>query len=223
MFNWLEVFINKLSGLLKEAPYLLLIFVSSLLLIVSILQQKYFEIFLRIFLFSVFGVIWRHAIKDLRGRLNESFNSPPEKFTKINLWLTGFYQLVNVIVVIFLVILILPSTYSENKNLDIFSMQQKCSEAGVKLYEKDLESAKLTSLSLGNPEYHYNKELNSCLYFNILIGEGNLQKWIKDSFSNKELVSVIEINGKLLLNKSMCDSCVTNEQFNIMKKSLFSK
>ena len=65
-----------------------------ILFIITLIWKKYVEFFLVFFLYSVLGVIWRHAVKDFRGRLRDSF---PEKFTKINLWLTSIYQLVNLI------------------------------------------------------------------------------------------------------------------------------
>ena len=117
------------------------------------------------------------------------------------------------------------STSNENDASDVFSMQQKCSEAGARLYEKDLESRESTGFSLGGPQYHYNRELNTCLYYNTVIGVGQdfSNKWVMDSFSNKELVSFIATNGKPFLNKSMCDTCVTNEEFEIKKEALFSQ
>lgn len=46
------------------------------------------------------GVVWRHATKDLRGRLKDQY---PDKFNKINLWLTGIYQLLNLVFIVVLI------------------------------------------------------------------------------------------------------------------------
>ena len=103
--NVITEFMNHLKDLIKEPPYLMFYFISSTFLIISLVwQEKYFGIFLILLIYSVIGVVWRHAIKDLRGRLKEKYSN---KLNTINLWLTGTYQLVNIILIIFLVILLL--------------------------------------------------------------------------------------------------------------------
>ena len=102
--NVITEFMKHLKDVIKEPPYLMFYFVSSVFLIISLIwQEKYFCIFLILLIYSMIGVVWRHAIKDVRGRLKEKY---PNKFSTINLWLTGIYQLVNITLVIFLVILL---------------------------------------------------------------------------------------------------------------------
>jgi len=103
----LKEFMNHLRGLIKEPPYLMFIFISSTLLIVSLIwQENYIRSFLILLIYSMAGVVWRHAIKDFRGRIKELYDKTPEKFNKINLWLTGIYQLINLVLVIILVIVL---------------------------------------------------------------------------------------------------------------------
>jgi len=102
--NLLIEFMKHLKDLIKEPPYLMFYFVSSVLLMISLIwQEDYFWLFLTLLIYSMIGVVWRHATKDLRSRLKEKY---PDKFNTINLWLTGIYQLINIELVIFLVILL---------------------------------------------------------------------------------------------------------------------
>ena len=95
-------FMKHLKDLIKEPPYLMFYFVSSILLIISLIwRENYFGFFFILLIYSMAGVVWRHATKDLRGRLEERYQ---DKFKAINLWLTGIYQLVNLVFIIILVI-----------------------------------------------------------------------------------------------------------------------
>jgi len=101
--DWLKAFMDHLRGLIKGPPYLVFFFVSTILLIINSLHPIYFHTFLAIFLYSIFGVIWRHAVKDIRGRLKEAY---PNNFSKTNLWLTSAYHFINLIVVCVLILVI---------------------------------------------------------------------------------------------------------------------
>lgn len=101
--NWLKGFMDHLRGLIKDPPYLAFFFVSTILLIVSLFRSEYFKIFLSIFLYSIFGVIWRHAVKDIRGMLKEAY---PNNFPKKNLWFTLGYHLINLVAVFALICVI---------------------------------------------------------------------------------------------------------------------
>lgn len=97
-------FMKHLKDLIKEPPYLMFYFVSSTLLIISLIwRENYFGFFSILLIYSMVGVVWRHTTKDLRGRLKERY---PDKFNKMNLWLTGIYQLINLILIIILVIIL---------------------------------------------------------------------------------------------------------------------
>ena len=93
--GWIKAFIDHLRVLIKGPPYLVVFFVSTILLIVSISQPMYINTFLAIFLYSILGITWRHAAKDIRGRLEEAY---PSSFTKTNLWFTLVYHLINLLV-----------------------------------------------------------------------------------------------------------------------------
>lgn len=104
--DWFKTFIDHLRSLVKEAPYMIFIFISPIFLLIGLIWQKYFYLFVVFFLYSVVGIIWRHAVKDFRGRIKEVYEKLPEKYNKINLWLTGVYQLVNLVFVIILVVIV---------------------------------------------------------------------------------------------------------------------
>ena len=101
--NWLKEFMDHLRDLIKEPPYLVSFFVSTILLILSLVRQEYFYTFLAVFLYSLLGVVWRHAVKDIRGWITNVY---PDNSSKINFWLTVIYQLVNLIVVVVLIVVI---------------------------------------------------------------------------------------------------------------------
>lgn len=102
--NFIIEFMKHLKDLIKEPPYLMFYFVSSILLIISLIwRENYFGFFFILLIYSMVGVVWRHATKDLRGRLKERY---PDNFNKINLWLTGIYQLINLVFIIILVIVL---------------------------------------------------------------------------------------------------------------------
>ncbi len=101
--NWLKAFMDNLRDLIKGPPYLVFFFVSTILLILSLLRPKYFYTFLAVFLYSLLGVVWRHAVKDIRGWIKDVY---PDNSLKKNFWLTVFYQLVNLIAVVVLIVVI---------------------------------------------------------------------------------------------------------------------
>jgi len=68
----------------------------------------------------------------------------------------------------------------EKKEIDfLFSMKQKCREEGKKIIEQQEEKI------LCSYEYTYNSKLHTCLlYYNC-----GAEKWVKDIFTNEELIS----------------------------------
>lgn len=105
----------------------------------------------------------------------------------------------------------------ENQNF-LFSMKQKCQESGEKLYNDDVKELGRNSLFV--PEYAYNQKLNTCLYSSAYVQKDSLQKWIKDSLSNKDLVWFWKLNDEIV-TKDQCNLCVSNEEFNKQKEELF--
>lgn len=63
--QWLEKFIDNLTKLLKEPPYLVFLFIGALLVFISILSNRHFEQVWLFFLYSVIGTMWRHIEKDV--------------------------------------------------------------------------------------------------------------------------------------------------------------
>ena len=103
IFNWLNTFTNRLADLVKEAPYLVIFFVSTIFVIISLFRSTQFYTFLAVFLYSAFGLVWRHAVKDIRGWVGKDY---PDKSSKINFWLTVAYQFVNLVAVAGLIFVI---------------------------------------------------------------------------------------------------------------------
>jgi len=103
----LNEFMNHLITIIEKPPYLIFIFVSPVLLIITLIWQKYFNLFFIFFIYSVVGIIFRHAVKDFRSRLEKVFDS--KKFQMLNLWLTGVYQIVNLILAIALIMIIVKN------------------------------------------------------------------------------------------------------------------
>ncbi|PIP31937.1 hypothetical protein COX24_00770 [bacterium (Candidatus Gribaldobacteria) CG23_combo_of_CG06-09_8_20_14_all_37_87_8] len=99
-------------------------------------------------------------------------------------------------------------------------MRQECQKAGDKLYQADVKSLGQNSLFV--PEYAYNESLNTCLYFSGYIEKGWTSKWVKDSFTNKEIISFMS-SGEQVVIGSTCPSCLSNEAFNERKQELFNK
>ncbi|OGZ74735.1 MAG: hypothetical protein A2998_02860 [Candidatus Staskawiczbacteria bacterium RIFCSPLOWO2_01_FULL_37_25b] len=109
-----KAFVDHLKSLIKEPPYSIFIFISPILLIITLFWRDYFEIFIIFFFYSVFGIVFRHAVKDFRGRIKESCKNnkitsldSDKKFTRIDLWLTGIYQSVNLVLVVVLIVIII--------------------------------------------------------------------------------------------------------------------
>lgn len=100
----LKRFMDNLKDILNHPPYLIFVFLTSIFMVVSMTTHRYYEQSLALFLYSVFGAVWRHAVKDVRGRQKEAY---PESHTVVNFWLTLFYQLVNLLVVLILTIYML--------------------------------------------------------------------------------------------------------------------
>lgn len=92
----------------------------------------------------------------------------------------------------------------------VLAQQEKCRDAGDKAYKADLKQYNADSLD--EPEYSYNKTLNTCLYFSGYKYEGNRSSgqskdifthncdaswelWVKDAYSNKKIISVMNFNS----------------------------
>ena len=104
-----------------------------------------------------------------------------------------------------------------------FSMKQKCKTAGEKIYQEDKEGAKESkNLFIKVPEYTYNQRLNTCLYFGGYFKENFSEGWVKDSFTNKKIISFIEFEDNKS-NRFTCLTCLSQEEFKEKKQELFNK
>lgn len=66
----MEKFIEYLANLLKkEPPYLIFLLISSVLVLLSIMFDRYFDQTWIFLLYSIGGTIWRHAEKDVRNNV----------------------------------------------------------------------------------------------------------------------------------------------------------
>lgn len=104
MTEFIKRFMDNLKEILDKPPYLIFVFVGSVFLAISIATQNDVAQSLVFFLYATSGAVWRHATKDLRGRLREAY---PQKFIQIELWGVGIYQFVNLALVVWLVIVML--------------------------------------------------------------------------------------------------------------------
>lgn len=110
--NEVENFYRYLFKTLKYPPYFLIAFCSGTFVLASIITDRFFVQTFITFLYSVGGLIWRHATKDIRGRIEKLHGKDSDKFKNENLWLTGIYQVINIILVIILIIVeIYTSSY----------------------------------------------------------------------------------------------------------------
>lgn len=113
----LQKYMGILKDILGHPPYLVFVFVTSVFMVVSMVTQHYYDQSLILFVYSVFGAVWRHVVKDIRGRHKDRrWDDEHKKFKdadsekahkRFNFWLTLFYQVINTSVVIALVIFIL--------------------------------------------------------------------------------------------------------------------
>ena len=104
---FLQTCVNHLKDIIDNPPYLVFLFIGFVLSIISFFWQKDYIVFsFVILIYSIIGNVWRHATKDVRGRIKEFYKESPKKFNKINLWLTTIYQLINILLVILLVIIL---------------------------------------------------------------------------------------------------------------------
>ncbi len=114
-----------------------------------------------------------------------------------------------------------PKQRTQDQERDfLFSMKQECQKAGDKLYQADVNSLGQNGLFV--PKYAYNKSLNTCLYFGGHIEKDWINKWIKDSFTNEEIISFMRSGEQVILGDT-CPSCLSNEDFDERKRKLFGE
>ena len=104
--KWFEKFIDNLAKLLKEPPYHLFLFIGSVFVLTTLIFQKNFEQTWTFFLYSIGGIMWRYAEKDIIGPLSEYLTpkklcvekdtvEPPRKYQKSDFWIRSIYHIGN--------------------------------------------------------------------------------------------------------------------------------
>ena len=122
---------------------------------------------------------------------------------------------------IYYFVVFLPQQRTQDKERDfLFSMRQECQKAGDKLYQADVKSLGQNSLFV--PEYAYSKSLNACLYFGGHVAKDWINKWVKDSYTNEEIISFMRSGEQVVLGGT-CPSCLSNENFDERKRELFNE
>ena len=90
MSEWFKGFIESLERLIEKPPYLIFFFVSAVLVIVSLISKYNFEKMWVFFLYSVVGIMWRYAEKDIMKPLIEKLpdkKSEGKKYSGSELWI----------------------------------------------------------------------------------------------------------------------------------------
>lgn len=109
-------------------------------------------------------------------------------------------------------------------------MKEKCADLGSKAYNQAVQELGTSTAEnyYDYPEYHYSKELNTCLYMMGNTKNNNLFYYVKDSVTQEVLVSYLEFNvggeKRVLQGKKQCPTCVSSyEEFEVRKQELFTK
>lgn len=93
MSTWMKSFINSLERLIEKPPYLIFFFVGAVFVIISLITKYNFEKMSVFFFYSVVGIIWRYAEKDLVRPLKA-------KYPDSELWIRVIYHIGNFVLLI---------------------------------------------------------------------------------------------------------------------------
>lgn len=115
----------------------------------------------------------------------------------------------------------------QNNNQDSpqLSLKKECREAGENIYQQEVANQSPTQTYF-EPEYTYNKDLDTCLYaggFVSVAGENTyLDRWVKDSLTNEEIVGYRAIDDIPISPEYCGDTCVSSPgEFYERKNELF--
>lgn len=115
-----------------------------------------------------------------------------------------------IVLLLFVICLFLFATYKNNQSKFILLQQEKCREAGDIAYKADLKQ--YVGVEVFEPEYAYNKKLNTCVYGGGYRDEGDKRegisnnifhencnsswtKWVKDSYTNKRIIELMNFHN----------------------------
>lgn len=104
---------------------------------------------------------------------------------------------------------------------DNFLQKERCEERGRARYEYEVKEA-ISGAVISNPEYHYSKKLNTCLYYSTYTNSNYWEYSVEDILSNKEIVQFrTTLIGDGIVHE--CSWCVSSiEEFNKKKLELFN-
>jgi len=86
--EWFNSFIGSLERLIEKPPYLIFVFIGSIFLVISLITKFGYEQSWIFLLYSVGGMIWRYAEKDLVHPLKE-------KYPSSEVWVRSIYHVGN--------------------------------------------------------------------------------------------------------------------------------
>ena len=136
---------------------------------------------------------------------------------------TGVY------IILALVVGVLVGVYGFGGDADsALALKEKCKEEGIRAHEK-LEEELVGTFFLINPEFTYNKELDTCLYAGESFGGSEpastmSQWWVRDVFGNKDILLYITFGGEAVGGSICGDGCVASlAEFEKEKKRLFGE
>jgi len=101
----------------------------------------------------------------------------------------------------------------QNRAATALENKQKCQEAGFELSDRQRQEAEaIAGVVFVDPEFTYNSELQTCFYKDtITSSSGVVDRFIKDVYANKEVVSWLTIEGKTMLgNQAEFDQAYQN-------------
>jgi len=161
--------------------------------------------------------------------------------------------LIGILIIYYGFIFLLDKEKAGKEQQELFDFRAKCRLEGQKLYEIDKKEVEaknkqyvttIYSFTIcKNPEFAYNKNLNTCLYYcyeweSTFSGSNapdfvTNRYWIKDVFTNKKILHYTEygsgatgtsVRGKYNISEEGCPLCVMSmKEFEERKIELFSK
>ena len=96
VIEWFGKFIENLSKLLKEPPYLIFIFIGAIFVIISLIFQRNLEQTWIFFLYAVGGTMWRYAERDFRTESGEKTFNIFKKNIRFKLIVYTIYHIGNI-------------------------------------------------------------------------------------------------------------------------------
>lgn len=83
----------------------------------------------------------------------------------------------------------------------LFNKKMECNNICKKLYLENEANAD-KNMTVFNPTYSYNAELNTCLYAGGIMDSNTEISWVLDCFTNKELLSYAAVGDNVIVGLS---------------------